>query len=214
MRRAGGWALNVRDIYLIARTILQGELVMIGHVAKQYGPFRLHRYAISLRCGGLLDYGTYCVILGALPVPVFIPFRRRINDPEGMSRIVRDRIGPFQDCVYLGEIRRNHSTYRDLHDKVDRWLKNDQTSIDCFYEQVADEPSAPDQRKRVQAYRNIIAKHEARQQVVREAFQAFLNEYPDAAVGAKNDAAADSREARRVRRGHRALFKVANRMRP
>jgi hypothetical protein len=161
-----------------------------------------------------MDYGMYCVILGELPVPVFIPFRRGVNDPEGMSRIVRDGLGPFRDCLYIGEIPRNRSTYRDLHDKVDRWLKNDQTSIDCISEQVMAEPSTPDQRKRVEAYRNIIAKHEVRHDLVHEAFQEFLAEYPDARVGPKNDAATDAREARRVRRNHRVLFEVMNRVRP
>jgi hypothetical protein len=116
--------------------------------------------------------------------------------------------------VYIGEIPRNHSTYHDLHDRVDRWLKNQQISLDCFYEQVAVEASTPDQRKRVQAYRNIIAKYEERQEIVSKAFQEFMAEYPDAAVGTKNDARADAREARRVRRGHQVLFGVANRVRP
>ncbi|MHB8646670.1 MAG: hypothetical protein ACYDAR_12850 [Thermomicrobiales bacterium] len=196
-----------------ARYITRAEQFMIGPVVKQYGSFRLHQYAICLKGGRHLDQRTYFVVVGDLAIPLLLPLRTGRRDPHGYSSVVNDRKGPFRGCVHVGEIPIRKSTYLDLHDHVDRWLKDKQTGIDCYTEQLAAEYDlAKGNRRRKKFYRDQIIKMEAEYQIVSDSFHAFLEQYPDAAVATKRNAAVVEREARRVRKRYSKGIRLINRV--
>jgi hypothetical protein len=123
------------------------------------------------------------------------------NDPQGYRRIVKRREGPFRDCVHIGNIPIKESSHRDLYDLVDRLIKYRQVAIECYREQLgAAHDKATGNRRRARLYRKTIAELEAEQQIVTEAFRAFMQEYPDAAASTKRTAASDEREARQARK--------------
>ena len=184
--------------------------MMIGPVIKHYGSFRLHRYAISLKGGELLNMSRYYVIVGELPVPLILPLRAGRTQRYG--HLVRNREGPFHNCVYVGEIPITRSTHRGLYDHIDRWLKNEQTGIECYAEQLTASNIATSNRRRENFYRRRITRAETDYKIVSDAFHTFLLEYPNAAVGSKRDAAMADREARRDRKRYQRSFRLINRV--
>lgn len=215
LQMQGGLSVNfesLRYLTLMARAILRGEQMMIGSVVKQFGPFRLHRWAISLKGEGLLDLSSYYVVVGELPVPLMLPLRTGRSDPRSYQRVVRNREGPFRGCVQVGDISIKKSTHRDLYDHVDRWLTNKQIAIACYAEQFAAVKSAATSTsRRVEFWRESVARVEAEYQAVSAAFQEFLLEYPDAAGATRRDAAVKEREARRDRKRYLRGIRLINR---
>jgi hypothetical protein len=201
--------LSLKDLVQVTRMVLRGEQFMIGPVIKRYGPFSLHKYAIALKGGRLLYFSRYYIVIGELAVPLFLPLRLGRADPRGYSRIVKDRTGPFRDCVYVGEISIKKSTSLGLYDFVNRWLKDDQTGMDWLYEQLATgDNAATGDPHREGIYRKIIARNEVRHQIVSDAFRDFLMEYPDASFALQHDLVSDEREARRVRKRLRWTYRL------
>ena len=183
------------NIYLYTLRVKQ---LIIGPVVKQYGPFRLHTVTYALKSGRILNSSRYFVVVGQLTTPLAVNYGAS-DDPHGYTRVVRRREGPFRECVHVGEISIKRSTYCDLYDAVDYWLKYIQTKIECYAEQLAIAGVAPTRNlRRAAFYRKNIAEMEAELAIVGEAFRAFLLEYPDAAVGTKRTVAKKAQEARRL----------------
>ncbi len=105
---------SVGDIFFVARMSLRGDQFITGPVVKQYGPFRLHRYAIKLKGGRLMASADYWVVACELSESLSLSLRSGRADPNSYSRIIKDREGPFRDCVDLGEVPIKRSTALDI----------------------------------------------------------------------------------------------------
>jgi hypothetical protein len=187
---------------------LRVDKLIIGPVAKQYGPFRFHEVEEVLRNGRILDSPMYFGVVGELAVPVTIAMRTGDNDPQGWTRLVRRREGPFRDCLHVVDLPVTESTYHDLYDELDSVLRWKQTVIESFTEQltVARDRSKRN-RRRAKFYSKKLAVQKAEYRIVNDAFQAFLKEYPDAVVGSKRTPTKIRRETRRIQ----SLGKTATR---
>lgn len=199
--RLHGSVPSLKNILRCATVRWLPKQLMIGPVVKQYGPFRLHRQTHILIGGRLRNLSRCFVVVGELAVPLFLTFGVSRDDPQGYANVVKERHGPFRECVYVGDIPIKRSTARHLYDHVDRWLNYKQTAIECYAAQhaVASDASTGNSR-RSKFYCEEIMKMEAEHQIVRDAFRAFMLEYPDAATATKRNAAIDKREARRARK--------------
>jgi hypothetical protein len=193
--------ISRRLVSLMAQVDPRVDQLLVGKVVKQYGPFHLHELDIALEDGRIRNSKKYFVVVGNLSVPLAIAMKTDKKDPQGYRRLVKRREGPFRDCVHIGNIPIKESSHRDLYDLVDRLIKYRQVAIECYREQLpAAHDKATGNRRRARLYRKTIAELEAQQQILTEAFRAFMQEYPDAATSTKRTAASDEREARQARK--------------
>lgn len=192
---------SLEDIYLFTIGLRRVKRIMIGPVVKRYGPFRLHTCSYVLKSGRTLNSSTYFVVAGELAVPLSLNWGTGDDDPNGYTKVVRRREGPFRECVHADDLPIKRSSERDLYKRIDKWLKNRQTTIDCYTDQlaVASDASTGNPR-RAAFYGRNVAEMAAEHKIVSDAFRAFVREYPAAALTARHDPVADAREARRVRK--------------
>ena len=198
---------------LILGLVRRPQRLVIGPVEKQYGEFRLHRQAWSFKDGRLQTLLAYLVVLGDLTVPVSLTFGARRDDPRGYASVLRERHGPFRECVYVGDIPIKRSTEHDIYDHVDKWLHYKRTAIARFIEQLDTEVDpATGNTRRATFHRGEIAKWQEEYQIVDDAFRAFIVEFPNAAVGTRRNAALREREARRLRKAMQKAIWLTNKL--
>lgn len=183
------------------RMLLRTDSLVIGSVAKQYGPFRLHKTENILKSGRIVDSPDYFVVVGELAVPLTIAMHTGDKDPDGWTRLVRRREGPFRHCVHVCDPSVKESTYHDLYDDIDSVLKWKRTVLECYGDQLAAARNvSTGNPRRAKFYRKKVAELEVEYRIVNNAFRAFLEEYPDAAVRSKRTAISARRETWRVQR--------------
>lgn len=203
---------GIKDALLTAAftlQVLRSRYLVIGPVAKHYGPFRLHEQALSRKSGRIADSSSYFIVVGDLAVPLSLRYGAASGDPNGYGSI-SERRGAFRHSVYVGSISIKRSTARDLYDHVDRWLNHKETEIACYTEEIAAARDAARNLRRVRFYRKRMTNAKVMQKIVSDAFRAFLLEYPDAAVGSKRDAELNAREAHRDRKKMQRGFRLVN----
>lgn len=200
---------NLKNIMIYTLRIKQ---IVIGPVVKRYGPFGLHALDYVLKGGRTMNSSQYFIVVGELAETLILNFGTRSDDPAGYLYIIRDRHGPFHDCIHVGDIPINRSTYHDLWNRVDYWLRTQQIGIDCYADQlaVASDASTGNTR-REETYRHLVTKLQDQSETVNHALQQFLREYPDAAVGTKRDIKALTREAHQARKGFSKAIWTINR---